>query len=831
MAVSQFNMKFLYTTREKMKSLPISNGQVIFCHDIHAIYFDFEDVRKQYGEITILKSNDNRFDEEPSDKSFYYIEDDRTLWFYNSGAWIQISQEPTDIVVDSSLTLAGMAADSKIVGDALKEKVSVVQSVDDAGKVLTVNEEGNVIPMDGAKPVTVIYEEETKKIIIQELKSNLTIAVDSTLTSSGYAADAKVTGEKIDQLSTENVEQNAEISRIGNKLVCSDTEPETEETEIWVDTSNSDENSFIVPEIKDNEVNGSDTWSSEKINNEIKIVSDGVTQLNGDLVKKIDNPTSADNNKFPRAKNGNVEWVEHGLPTDEQTESAVTNWLNAHPEATTTVQDDSLTYKKFVKGTLGYVTPEMFGAVGDGVSDDTNAINISLRSGFSVHFCNKTYLISDTIKIPSNTKLRLFNSEVKSTREIPIFSIASNSNSVFIDGGFLNGNNVSNVGIEINKNCSNISINNVTIYNIKSETSFAYGIAIPCFSCNDVVVKNCIINNVSSLGNGTIGDKQGWSKGIIIGFDGWLNDELPSVIDDSTYSKNIVIRNNSIKNIQYAEDGDGIYIEGITGATLNPMLFELDVVVDGNYLENCGKRFIKVIPCGGAIIRNNMCVITEQYTQTEQLHSFISIYAPSAIVENNTFNCKKNYALYGIDFGIQTRFGEYIGGLLLIEGNKIINKNDRKNDVTAALYYTNYGGVYKLVKIINNYIECDYYGLYTQNGFSNMCDFDISNNDFIGLNAFRCIQIEKGVKNISLNLNTIRDGFSNSPIYIASANVVNIIGNMINAELKSVVNCYIATIKDNYIFNTAITRRFELTTSGWNYSSNNNDSAGGNTSW
>lgn len=63
---------------------------------------------------------------------------------------------------------------------------------------------------------------------------------------------------------------------------------------------------------------------------------------------KVDKPFVADDGKIPRAKNGGVEWVDVGQPTDEQTSSAVTNWLNKHPEATTTVQNDSLTEDKFV---------------------------------------------------------------------------------------------------------------------------------------------------------------------------------------------------------------------------------------------------------------------------------------------------------------------------------------------------------------------------------------------------------------------------------------------------------------------------------------------------
>ena len=50
---------------------------------------------------------------------------------------------------------------------------------------------------------------------------------------------------------------------------------------------------------------------------------------------------------------------------DEVIDTSIKDWLDDHPEATTTVQDHSLTINKMVVGTLGYVTPQMFGAKGD----------------------------------------------------------------------------------------------------------------------------------------------------------------------------------------------------------------------------------------------------------------------------------------------------------------------------------------------------------------------------------------------------------------------------------------------------------------------------------
>lgn len=70
---------------------------------------------------------------------------------------------------------------------------------------------------------------------------------------------------------------------------------------------------------------------------------------------KVDKPSVADNNKIPRAKGGEVEWVEVGQPTDEQTNSAVTNWLDDHPEATTTVPDGSITEIKIDESLLNRI--------------------------------------------------------------------------------------------------------------------------------------------------------------------------------------------------------------------------------------------------------------------------------------------------------------------------------------------------------------------------------------------------------------------------------------------------------------------------------------------
>ena len=78
---------------------------------------------------------------------------------------------------------------------------------------------------------------------------------------------------------------------------------------------------------------------------------------------------------------------------------AVENWLDEHPEATTSVEDGSITEPKLadslkLKVIKDYATPEMFGAKGDGVNDDTTAVQSAINSGKPVWLNEgKTYLV------------------------------------------------------------------------------------------------------------------------------------------------------------------------------------------------------------------------------------------------------------------------------------------------------------------------------------------------------------------------------------------------------------------------------------------------------
>lgn len=152
-----------------------------------------------------------------------------------------------------------------------------------------------------------------------------------------------------------------------------------------------------------------------------------------------------------------------------------------------------------------YVTPEDFGAVGDGVTDDQAAIQAALENenGYNVIFSGKTYLISAPIVIDLKkvTSIELANSIIQADADMPYMVIIKASGGNYIRNVNIKGNGTidckgrASSGIHIEETAPLVNIINIEIRNFSD-----YGILNDAPQCIFTDLRLIATNNTSSTG-------------------------------------------------------------------------------------------------------------------------------------------------------------------------------------------------------------------------------------------------------------------------------------------------------------------------------------------
>ena len=229
---------------------------------------------------------------------------------------------------------------------------------------------------------------------------------------------------------------------------------------------------------------------------------------------------------------------------DEIIDTSIKAWLTEHPEATTTVQDNSLIEEKFTEElklhTLkDYVTPEMFGGIGDGKTDDTDAIISALNTKKSLYINGgKIYIINSPINVDKGACIYgtgIIKAGPSFVGEALIL-IGFNS----YTNGLLNGVENQLVSNKIIVDCSNLD--NVDGIRIKASYKVKY----------DISVRNCK------------------ATGVHCGFDYNSNYYAENIYDITGQNDYDTICDRSL--LVYAEGSDDIF-NNITGCNFHTFVY------------------------------------------------------------------------------------------------------------------------------------------------------------------------------------------------------------------------------------------------------------------
>lgn len=318
--------------------------------------------------------------------------------------------------------------------------------------------------------------------------------------------------------------------------------------------------------------------------------------------------------------------------------------------------DNLITTGEFNSFLSGIYTPEMFGAKGDGVTDDTEAIQKALA--FNNVNISKNYLITENLVLHSNLKVFGGGTITKKSE----FNDSYLNHSIF---SCINSNNIDINNIVLISNslaisvhgCSNVNITNLIINSEKysilisdSEKNESNGITISNIKLeNDVTIissdgihinggcSNIYVNNVS----GTSGDDF-----IALNAIEGIRKTIKNIIIDNIkcfgyagvrlYGQlNCVIENVSINN-SYINSDNGIRLTNIIGFTeinLNAPTFKN--IVFSNCIVDSSIRNVFLSYINGSVTFNNCTFVTSVNPNVGLFNSSIN---SSLIFDSCVFN-------------------------------------------------------------------------------------------------------------------------------------------------------------------------------------------------
>lgn len=326
------------------------------------------------------------------------------------------------------------------------------------------------------------------------------------------------------------------------------------------------------------------------------------------------------------------------------------------------------------------ITPDDFGAKGDGSTDDTTAISAWLTAGWNHgHYVPaKSYACGNMTLAVSSREIYGIGTLKKLSADTGQWFVWTGNNIKIRDITF-DGNHATKTMINIGNYSTNWSVLGVKVKGVQNNASTGISTDVTdCFvfgrGCRDFVFERDYFSDIDSTyspGAGTSGLRC-IRAGMVGGGSDWTNDRFDNLrIVDSTFdtvgptqldSDPIVIQNQ-------IPDANGFQLANF--------------VIQGNLFRNCGRRAIK-LECGGGIVNaNDIYSSLAGPVGTSAMFAAISVYGPKAVVTNNKIH--GGAYQYGIEVSWLTAFGQPFG--VVVNGNTI--------DMRMATRTGSYGIIFK----------------------------------------------------------------------------------------------------------------------------------------
>lgn len=338
-----------------------------------------------------------------------------------------------------------------------------------------------------------------------------------------------------------------------------------------------------------------------------------------------------------------------------------------------------ITKKALISSLTPFANVMSYGAAGDGVTDDTAAIQNAVNANDAVYFPSGTYKVSSAVSLKANNTM-----------------FGEGASSVIL----YTGTAASQGAFYVNSGSATVYVDNVTIQDLKfvgQSVTAGFNEFIHLISMNGV--RNCLIERC--VVEAFRGD------GIYIG--------SGDIAGQERHNINVIIRDNYIDGVNWQNrngisviDGTGVFIESnyITRASQASMPGAIDIEPDSNLfhiVRNISIRNNRIYDCRGGVAEIGVLFPIQTYTN-----------APNGFLIEGNYIDKPSAAsnnAYGIFF-------QYGGPF----NTPVASRTPPITDATPNLG----------IRILNNYVQFPSTGPGRCFVVWNVNDITISNNEFIG---------------------------------------------------------------------------------------------------